>query len=106
MKDSIRAGYKQLGVEGYYKKYSNPHLEEIECLMSKLLESYDIGNHILDMCCGSGEITKIILKHKGTEKTKTAKIKIEGLDPFTYKTYQKNTNKSWENKNVNNEFEL
>ena len=39
---SVRAGYEELGVEGYYKlhneDYSNPHINEIEYLLKKEID--------------------------------------------------------------------
>ena len=88
MNYSVRAGYEELGIEGYYKKhcedYSNPHIN----LIKELIDTYNciqyLGNNILDLCCGSGEITNIL---------KDNNFNIEGLDPYTAPAYKKNTGK-------------
>ena len=92
MKDSVRAGYEQLGVEGYYKKhcedYSNPHINEIEYLLRQEEAKGYFGKSILDLCCGSGEVTRIL------ESINVSKeYNIVGLDPYTATAYKKNTNK-------------
>ena len=85
---SVRAGYEELGVDEYYrihsKDYSNPHYREIEYLLKEYIKSHDIGENILDLCCGSGEVTKIL--------NIIGKYRIEGLDPYTAYSYVKNTN--------------
>lgn len=86
--DSVRIGYKQLGIDKYYElhknDYYNPHADKIEYLLTKYITEYDIGKNILDLCCGSGEVTKIIVKSMGD-------YNIEGLDKYTYDLYTKNT---------------
>ena len=86
---SVRAGYEELGVEGYYKlhceDYSNPHIKEIEYLLKNEINKDYFGKHILDMCCGSGEVTNIINEY--------GKYDIEGLDPYTSLAYKVKTGK-------------
>lgn len=86
---SIRAGYEELGVEGYYKAhsedYSNPHIKEIEYLLKQEINKNYFGTNILDLCCGSGEVTNILRQYE--------KYNIEGLDPYTSPAYKKNTSK-------------
>jgi SAM-dependent methyltransferase len=76
---SIREYYNQLGVEEFYKTipYSNPHEKQI----IKLIQNIE-GNKVLDLCCGTGLVTKNI-KYK----------EIEGIDPYLYNEYEKNTGK-------------
>ena len=87
---SVRAGYEELGVEGYYSKhsedYSNPHEYKVRHLIEKFVHGYGSldGNRILDMCCGSGEVTRELLNM-------CSECNIEGLDPFTSSTYRKKT---------------
>lgn len=89
---SVRAGYEELGVEGYYKlhneDYSNPHINEIEYLLKKEIDKNYFGTNILDLCCGSGEVTNILKQYMGIRN-----YNIEGLDPYTAPAYKKNTGK-------------
>ena len=88
MGNSVRAGYEELGIEGYYKlhseDYNNPHINEIEYLIKESKCIQYIGKNILDLCCGSGEITNIL---------KNYEFNIDGLDPYTAPAYIKNTGK-------------
>lgn len=90
MKDSIRAGYEELGVAEYYKKhsedYSNPHYAIIQDLLNQYIKAYNIGSNILDLCCGSGEVTRVL--------DRVGKYNITGLDPYTAPAYKINTGKS------------
>jgi len=92
MTESVRAGYEELGIEGYYKlhseDYSNPHIKEIEYLLKQEIDKNYFGTNILDLCCGSGEITNILKQYEGLRK-----YNIEGLDPYTSPAYKKNTDK-------------
>jgi 2-polyprenyl-3-methyl-5-hydroxy-6-metoxy-1,4-benzoquinol methylase len=90
--ESVREGYQKLGVEDYYKEkaltYSNPHEIKIEKLMNIFFNKYmklNEDSKILDLCCGSGEITRI-LENLGCKN-------IKGLDPFTSELYKSKTNK-------------
>ena len=84
---SVREGYELLGVDTYYQQhandYCNPHFNTIEIMLKDYILSHDIGEKILDFCCGSGEVTKI-LNECGT-------YHIEGNDPYTFSLYSKNT---------------
>lgn len=88
--DSVRKGYEELGIEKYYEKhnedYENPHYEIIKQLLREYVENNDIGENILDLCCGSGEITTIL-------ESCNKDYKITGLDPYTKKAYKKRTNR-------------
>lgn len=95
---SIRKGYEDLGVESYYienrKTYLNPHENKIHYLMDNFFDKYlnlDKDSKILDLCCGSGEITRF-LQEKGY-------YDVTGLDPFTYDLYKEKTNKECINLN-------
>lgn len=89
MSNSVRAGYEKLGVEGYYKNhnedYSNPHFNIINALLSDYIKHNNIGDNVLDLCCGSGEITSIL--------NSVGDYHIDGLDPYTAPAYKKNTGK-------------
>ena len=81
--DSIRNKYKAIGVTKYYKihgdEYVNPHFKKLKTTLPLFINKETLGRS-LDLCCGSGEITKIFNC-------------TEGLDPYTYKSYTRNTNK-------------
>lgn len=85
---SVRSGYEELGIEGYYKihneDYNNPHFNIVKKLLENYIVHNNIGNNILDLCCGSGEVTRIL-------KEVNKNYKIEGLDPYTAPAYSKNT---------------
>ena len=93
MENSVRAGYEKLGIEGYYKlhnkDYSNPHINEIRYLVKESNCIKYIGKDILDLCCGSGEITNIL------ESIEPHSFNIEGLDPYTTPEYKKKTSKMY-----------
>ena len=84
---SVRAGYEQLGGDGYYKEhaedYVNPHIKEIEYLLNTDSAKASVGNTVLDLCCGGGEVTNILLKNNT--------YVIDGVDPYTAAAYKKNT---------------
>ena len=87
---SVREGYEKLGVEGYYKNHSsdyiNPHFDKI-CYLLTLDEVKEcIGDKVLDLCCGGGEVTTVLASH-GKEYL------IDGVDPYTGEAYKKNTGK-------------
>lgn len=84
--EAIRNGYEILGVDSYYElhrdDYSNPHENIIRELLLEAKENWDLGNNLLDLCCGSGEVTRIFIDRN-----------IEGLDPYTFNLYEKLTNR-------------
>jgi len=83
--NSIRENYAKFGVDNYYKNnaesYSNPHIKIIQSLVNEIRRDLS-GQKILDLCCGTGEITNIL----GNEN-------IKGLDPYTFEVYKERTNK-------------
>ena len=84
-RNSIRNNYEKFGVDNYYKNnadtYKNPHIETIESLVGEIANDLK-GLKILDLCCGSGEITNILRDEN-----------IVGLDPYTFEVYEKRTGK-------------
>lgn len=84
---SIRAGYEKVGVVDYYKlnanSYSNPHELLIKDLLIDFISNFNRDLKILDLCAGSGEITRI-LQSQGFSN-------ITGLDPFTFELYKQKT---------------
>ncbi len=85
---SITEKYKEQGVQSYYEKnnknYSNPHESQVRELLIKNINKFDCGR-VLDLCCGGGEVTKVLLE-KGVKN-------IEGADPYTSELYIKTTGK-------------
>lgn len=87
--EPVRCGYDQHGLDQYYAihgaDYRNPH----EKIIQKILKSWLIQEkrsteiRVLDLACGSGEIS-LILRDYGVEK-------ITGVDPYTAMAYQKRT---------------
>lgn len=86
--DSVRNGYEKFGVENYYKlhskDYKNPHRSIIEKILSDTRCNQYIKGNVLDLCCGSGEVTKI-LKSRGLCN------ECIGCDPYTYDLYKEET---------------
>lgn len=84
---SVRLGYEEFGIEEYYKiykdTYKNPKSKIVSELVSYGEQYWGYGNKVLDLCCGSGEVT---LSLKGDKE-------ILGFDPYTYELYEKNTHK-------------
>lgn len=87
MENSIRQGYEKFGVDNFYKihqfDYKNPHEEIIQELLLFAKSNWNLGDHLLDLCCGSGEVSKIFLDKD-----------IEGIDPYTFSVYKQNTHKN------------
>lgn len=80
--DAIRNMYKNIGVDNFYKVYGNTYENPHKEIINHLLKDVNIKGSILDLCCGSGEVTKNFLDKD-----------IIGCDPYTYNLYEKNTNK-------------
>jgi ubiquinone/menaquinone biosynthesis C-methylase UbiE len=86
----IRNMYSSLGVTQFYKKYGdyyrNPHQLAIQDLVKESLKfrpSSDLP--ILDLCCGSGEVSNSLLSAGISKKL------IEASDPYTNKAFKKST---------------
>lgn len=84
----MRENYETHGVDNYYKKnseeYTNPHEAQIRDLLVRNISKINCGS-VLDLCCGGGEVTKILIEN-GVEN-------IIGTDPYMCKLYIKNTRK-------------
>jgi SAM-dependent methyltransferase len=83
----IRPQYEAHGVTGFYEQfgatYSNPHETQIKLLLEKLIPDWNLDlSSVLDLACGSGEVSSVILRHGGN---------VTGIDPFTYEAFQRRT---------------
>jgi hypothetical protein len=81
---SIRRQYEELGVEGFYwhhgSEYRNPHEPIIRELLHQTVKRWNPDlTEILDLACGSGEVT-MALRELGCQK-------IDGIDPYTGEAY-------------------
>ncbi len=82
---SIRDSYQTIGVVPFYQKhgstYTNPHEQDIcKCLDAVLNVWKPKIDNVLDLACGSGEITTHL---------KTSNV--VGTDPYTQEAYFKRT---------------
>lgn len=80
--------YDEFGSIGYYQRfgaaYRNPHEAIITRLLSDELAAHPSDtSHVLDLACGSGEVT-LALRSLGVTK-------ITGVDPFTGAAYRART---------------
>jgi SAM-dependent methyltransferase len=83
----IRSHYEAHGVAGFYERfgetYKNPHEPQIRALLERLIPEWQLDlSKVLDLACGSGEVSSVILRHGG---------QVTGIDPFTFEAYQKRT---------------
>lgn len=82
---SIRHEYEKKGVAQYYlehgNEYINPHYHDIHAAITKWRNLFE-NKSIIDLCAGSGEVSTSL---------KSIAQSIEGIDPFTYQSYQRNT---------------
>ena len=83
---AVRNEYAKIGIENYYlkhsKDYSNPHREIIKKLLNIAEQKNLIGKKVLDLACGSGEVTSVLLNYDH---------EITGLDPYTADLYREKT---------------
>jgi SAM-dependent methyltransferase len=81
---AIRPQYEEYGVEGYYtrfgSKYRNPHEPIIREVLRAAIERMHLDlTRVLDLACGSGEVT-VALRELGCAE-------IDGIDPHTGEAY-------------------
>ena len=86
-REKIRPQYEAHGVAGFYERfgatYSNPHEAQIKILLERLIPEWNLDlAGVLDLACGSGEVSSVILGHGGT---------VTGIDPFTFEAYRNRT---------------
>ena len=90
---AIRAGYEQYGVEGFYQRfgarYRNPHERVIGAALKAAVARWDLPlDHVLDLACGSGEVTLALRELGGGV--------IDGIDPYTQHAYAERTGQAAE----------
>ena len=89
---AIRRAYEKHGVKDYYRRhgpdYRNPHEDRLAIVVRQLVEIWNLNSteRILDLACGSGEIT-LILRQLNFQS-------INGIDPYTSAAYEKRTGNS------------
>lgn len=92
--DALRHRYEEFGVEGYYSRfgseYHNPHEPIIREVLRTACEKWQLDlTHVLDLACGSGEVT-LALRELGGRR-------IDGIDPYTGAAYLARTGQEAEN---------
>ena len=85
--DNIRPAYEEHGVTGFYEqfgsKYRNPHESILQSLLKRVALEWQLElSSVLDLACGSGEVT-LVLQELGA--------KVSGIDPYTFKAYLERT---------------
>lgn len=86
--DGVRGRYEQLGVRGYYERfggeYRNPHEPAVRAALGRAVAEWHLDlSHVLDLACGSGEVT-LALRELGGGRT-------DGIDPYTAEAYLRRT---------------
>ena len=89
----IRKEYEQHGVKRFYEQfgnaYRNPHEAAIRAVLREGLSRWQVDlSRVLDLACGSGEVT-LALQELGC----TA---IDGIDPYTVEAYRARTGREAE----------
>lgn len=77
--EAIRNMYAKIGVEEFYKEYGNEYQNPHEKIIKEILSQEHFSGKILDLCCGSGEVSRNI------------DGEVIGCDPFTAKLYKEKT---------------
>ncbi len=90
---SVRGGYVDLGVRAYYEAhaadYANPHEPAVVACLDTLLARHGPDlSHVLDLACGSGEVTDV-LRRAGA-------LRCDGIDPYTGPAYLARTGQAAE----------
>jgi 2-polyprenyl-3-methyl-5-hydroxy-6-metoxy-1,4-benzoquinol methylase len=91
--DAIRHRYEEHSVTGYYVQfgadYRNPHEPIIREVLQEAVQRWQLDlTHVLDLACGSGEVT-LVLRELGCQR-------IDGIDPYTGEAYLARTGQSAE----------
>lgn len=82
--EAIRNAYAEVGVESFYRQrgasYHNPHEAHIRRILHEIVGAWQLDTRqVLDLACGSGEVT-LALRELGAGE-------IQGIDPYTYEAY-------------------
>lgn len=90
--EAVRKGYEALGPQAYYQEhgagYRNPHEATIAELLRQVAIDWNLNlSRVLDLACGSGEITLALGDLVPRESAGT----IEACDPFTQVAYRERT---------------
>lgn len=86
--EAVRPGYERWGVDGYYRlhgaDYENPHEPQIVAALATAVGQGWLcaGERVLDLCCGSGEVTRQL-----------PQCEVTGVDPYTAEAYHARTGK-------------
>ena len=84
---SIRGQYEGKGVSGFYQReghaYRNPHEEQVRETLRLCSQQWELDlSEVLDLACGSGEVTLEVRALGG---------QAEGIDPYTGVAYLQRT---------------
>jgi 2-polyprenyl-3-methyl-5-hydroxy-6-metoxy-1,4-benzoquinol methylase len=84
--EGIRSAYEQHGVQEFYERYGdiyrNPHEAAVQAVLRQGLCQWEVDlSQVLDLACGSGEVT-LILREMGAQR-------VNGIDPYTGPAYWK-----------------
>jgi hypothetical protein len=85
----IRPSYDALGPDEFYRQsaatYRNPHESAVATLVTRVVREWPVDvTDVLDLACGSGEVTLALLQCEGVRS-------IHGVDPFTGAAYLERT---------------
>ena len=94
---ALRHHYEEHGVEGYYSQfgadYRNPHEPIIREVIQEAVRYWKLNlTHVLDLACGSGEVTLALTEIAGDPGCG----QIDGIDPHTGEAYLARTGKQAE----------
>ena len=90
---SIRGEYEQHGVQGFYEQYGdqyrNPHEVAIRATLERAIALWQFDlSHVLDLACGSGEVTLKVWELGCTQ--------VDAIDPYTGAAYLERTGRAAE----------
>jgi len=91
---NFRSAYEH-GVADYYERegsnYSNPHEPQVRTALRLLLSGRRVDTtHVLDLACGSGEITRALLDYNAGRLTGKPRgpFSVLAVDPYTGAAFQ------------------
>ena len=94
--ESIRKEYERYGAEQYYRRfgarYRNPHEAAVRLAIHSAATAWGLDlSHVLDLACGSGEVTLALREEIGWQDQPAWRERgtavIEGVDPYTGTAY-------------------